>query len=48
MNDIHELERRLISAKERLQQAITALAPKHKGGEWEEYRAANQETELCP
>ena len=46
MNDIHDLERRLAVANERHQRAITALAPKHKGGEWEEYHAANQEVLL--
>lgn len=43
MNDIHDLERQLTAAGERLQRATTALAPKHKGGEWEEYHAAHQE-----
>jgi len=43
MNDIYDLERRLRTAVERRQRAIAALAPKHKGGEWEEYDAANQE-----
>ena len=43
MNDIHELERQLKKAEERHQRAMKALAPKHKGGEWEEYWAANRE-----
>ena len=43
MDNIHDLEHRLSVAKERLDRAIAAMAPKHKGGEWEEYRAAEQE-----
>lgn len=43
MNNIPDLESRLKSAGERLQRAIAALAPKHKGGEREEYQAANEE-----
>jgi hypothetical protein len=39
----HELDRTLQVARERLQRAISALAPEHKGGEWEEYHAAHQE-----
>ena len=46
MNDIQELERRLRTAAERRRRAIAALAPKHLGGEWEEYHAANQEVLL--
>lgn len=46
MNDVPELEQCLKLAKERLNRAIAALAPKHKGGEWEEYRAADQEVLL--
>ncbi|HBI42878.1 MAG TPA: hypothetical protein DDY78_08470 [Planctomycetales bacterium] len=46
MNDIHDLERRLRIAGERLKRAAAAMAPKHKGGEWEEYRAAHQEVLL--
>jgi len=34
------LEQRLAAAIERRDAAAKALAPKHKGGEWEEYRAA--------
>jgi hypothetical protein len=41
--DIHEIEGRLKTAQERLERAIARLAPKHKGGEWEEYKSANQE-----
>jgi hypothetical protein len=46
MDDIHDLEHRLKTAAERLQRAIAALAPKHKGGELEEYRAADREVLL--
>ena len=41
--DTQSLERSLKAAEARLQKASRALAPKHKGGEWEEYRAAAQE-----
>lgn len=34
------LEGRLEAAQQRLKQAAQALAPQHKGGEWEAYRAA--------
>jgi hypothetical protein len=37
---IAPLQERLGHAKARFEQASVALAPKHKGGEWEEYRAA--------
>ena len=43
MNDIHDLELKLGVANERLKRAMKALAPKHKGGEWEDYIAANKE-----
>ncbi len=43
MNDFHDLEQRLRTAEERRKRAVAALAPKHQGGEWEEYHAANQE-----
>ena len=43
MNDTHDLERQLRIAGERLQRAVAALAPKHQGGEWQEYHAAHQE-----
>lgn len=43
MDHVHELEYRLTVARERLQRAMTALAPQHKGGEWEEFRAAEHE-----
>jgi hypothetical protein len=43
MNQIHDLERRLQAAEERRQRAMAALAPKHRGGEWEEHHAADQE-----
>jgi hypothetical protein len=39
---IREIERRLSSARERLQKAAKALAPRHQGGEWEEYWAAQE------
>lgn len=35
------LQSRLAAAKERLTRACAAVAPKQKGGEWEEYRAAS-------
>src|SRR5215213_5387623 len=35
------IERQLAVANQRLEAAVAALAPKHKGGEWEEFRAAN-------
>jgi hypothetical protein len=43
MNEIADLERRLEAAVERSRKASAALAPKHKGGEWEEFRAAAEE-----
>jgi hypothetical protein len=46
MNQLQDLERRLRTANERLRRAIAALAPKHRGGEWEEYHAANQDVLL--
>jgi hypothetical protein len=42
VNEIPELERRLQVAGERLDRAVAAVAPKHKGGEWDEYHAAFQ------
>lgn len=39
---IDEIERRLAAALERRRKAGIALAPKHKGGEWEEYCAADE------
>ena len=38
---ISELETGLKEAQERHRRAIDALAPKHKGGEMEEFRAAS-------
>lgn len=38
-----DLKSQLEKAHTRLKQAIIDLAPKHKGGEWQEYRAAHQE-----
>ncbi len=35
-----ELRKRLAEANARLEKAIAALAPRHQGGEWEEYDAA--------
>jgi hypothetical protein len=43
MDDISQLENQLRLTRQRLERAISALAPKHKGGEWEEYHAAHQE-----
>jgi hypothetical protein len=34
---VHEIEQRLSAARERLQRAASALAPKHEGGEWESF-----------
>ena len=39
---IEEIGRRLVAAREREQAAIEAMAPKHRGGEWEEYLAASE------
>lgn len=39
---IYNLKRRLAKARAELAAASRALAPKHKGGEWERYRAALQ------
>lgn len=35
-----DIERRLAAAQDRLRKAQIALAPKHEGGEWEEYWSA--------
>jgi hypothetical protein len=43
MIDTQELESRLRTAETRRQRAMKALAPKHKGGEWKEFWAANRE-----
>jgi hypothetical protein len=43
MTDLSQLERELRRAEKRLKCAIKALAPKGKGGEWEEYQAAENE-----
>ena len=40
--DIRNLGAELFEANSRLDRAIKALAPKHKGGEWEEYQEASQ------
>jgi hypothetical protein len=42
MTDIERLERDLKAANERLDVACKALAPRHKGGEWEEFDAASE------
>jgi len=39
--DVSELQTRLATAQERLKKAIKAMAPKHKGGEWEELKLAH-------
>jgi hypothetical protein len=39
---LRDLEERLSSARERLDRAARALAPKHQGGEWEEFWAAHE------
>ena len=39
---IPEIERRFAAARDRERAAIEAMAPKHKGGEWEEFLAANE------
>jgi hypothetical protein len=41
--NISALEARLSQAQQRYQRSVAALAPKHKGGEWEEYEAAYKE-----
>lgn len=38
---IPEIERRLSDARQRLERAARALAPRHRGGEWEEFQAAD-------
>ena len=40
MEETLKIEEKLLMAKERYKQAIKALAPKHKGGEREEFQAA--------
>lgn len=40
------LDEQLRAAKERLRRAIAALAPKHKGGEVEEYPAQRSSHDL--
>lgn len=37
-----DLEQRLAAARARLDAALRALAPQHRGGEWEEYRSAEK------
>lgn len=44
MSDSSEaIEKQLADANRRLEQATAALAPKHKGGEWEAFRAASHD-----
>jgi len=43
MDSLSELESKLLVAQARLKKATDALAPKHQGGEWEEYWAAHDE-----
>lgn len=43
MNRIDELRVQLRAARERLRRASAALAPKHQGGEWDRFLAADQE-----
>lgn len=43
MTNISDLVRQLKVAVERRNKAIAALAPEHKGGEWEEFDSANAE-----
>jgi len=43
---LFELEQRLQVANDRLERARAALAPKHQGGEWEEFRKAHQDVLL--
>jgi hypothetical protein len=38
-----DTEKQLAEAKSRLKKAIAALAPKHQGGEWDEFNAAQSE-----
>jgi hypothetical protein len=42
-SSIARLQERFAKANARYEQAAKALAPKHKGGEWEEYLAADAE-----
>jgi hypothetical protein len=46
MVNIADITKKLSAAKERVRRARKALAPKHKGGEMEEFRAARAEL-LC-
>src|SRR5579883_2405693 len=39
---LRDLEEHLSSARERFRRAAKALAPRHKGGEWEEYWSAHE------
>jgi hypothetical protein len=41
--DISALEQKLHAARIRFEKAVAAMAPKHKGGEWEEYHAVHAE-----
>jgi hypothetical protein len=42
-NDIHEIERRLKTARERLERAMSNVTLKHDSPEWQEYDLAKQE-----
>lgn len=42
MRALNEIERDLINAQARLQRAMSALQKEHVGGEWEEYRTADE------
>ena len=44
---IGSLEKQLKAANKREKDACAALSQKHKGGEWEEYKAANEEVLMC-
>ncbi len=44
--ELADLEKRLALAQDRLKRATAALAPKHIGGEWEEYQAAYDEVKV--
>lgn len=43
LGTLRQIEEKLEEAKRRLKAAVAALAPKHKGGEMEEFRAARLE-----
>jgi hypothetical protein len=45
--ELRDLEAMLVAARARMDRALAALAPKHKGGELEEYLEANDECLAC-